>query len=130
MTLLRTSFCCVLALAAQSAAAKDPDCVVDRFQGAASPGGADVRMRLVNLGKPCAVANHGVASERSHPAESGAITKSPAHGTAVFAAPDAVYMPAKGFVGNDEFAYEAFAKGKTDQRVRLRVRVRVEVVAP
>ncbi|HEY2561214.1 MAG TPA: hypothetical protein VGI48_16010 [Caldimonas sp.] len=134
MTAIRTcilSVVCALVVAAGDAAsAGDAVCAVDRFQGATSPAGAEVHMRVLNIGRPCTIANHGMPAERAHPAESGAITEAARHGTAAFSAPDAVYMPAAGFAGSDAFAYEAFAKGRNDERLRLRVRVKVDVVAP
>ena len=44
--------------------------------------------------------------------------------------PLATYTPETGFAGEDEFSYEAIAKGNIDQQVRLRVRVKVNVLAP
>lgn len=43
------------------------------------------------------------------------------------AAPNAVYLPAPGFAGDDEFPFEAFARGAGGQPVRLRVTVKVRV---
>jgi hypothetical protein len=132
MLALRTVAGCAAALLAASGAfaAEDRVCSVGRFEGAASPAGAEVTMRVVNVGRPCAIVNHGIPSERTHPADRGRITQPPAHGSAQFAPPEARYTPAPGFAGRDDFAYEAFARGRSDQRVHLRVRVRVEVVAP
>ena len=131
MLALRTVAGSAALLAASGAfAAEDRACTVGRFQGAAAPAGATVTMRVVNVGRPCAIVNHGIPAERAHPAERGAITQPPAHGSAEFAAPEARYTPARGFPGRDEFAYEAFARGRNDQRVHLRVRVQVDVVAP
>jgi hypothetical protein len=122
--------CALVAAAGDAASAGDAVCAVDRFQGATLPAGAEVHMRVLNIGRPCTIANHGMPAERAHPAESGAITEPARHGSAVFAAPDAVYMPAPGFAGSDAFAYEAFAKGRSDERLHLRVRVKVDVVLP
>lgn len=87
-------------------------------------------MRVVNTGKSCVIANYGVPQGHSNPADSGSITLPPAHGAAEFVAPNAKYTPAKGYVGEDEFDYEAFARGKSHQEVRLKVKVKVIVVAP
>jgi hypothetical protein len=134
MTALRTSalslVCAFVVAAGDAAAARDAVCAVDRFQDATSPAGAEVHMRVLNIGRPCTIVNHGMPAERAHPAESGAITQAAHHGTAAFAAPDAVYMPAVGFAGSDAFAYEAYAKGRSDERLRLRVRVKVDVALP
>jgi hypothetical protein len=110
--------------------AEQPGCRVEPFQGATLPQGTIAHMHVVNMGSPCAILNYGVPVERGNPAHAGAITKQPAHGTAEFAAPHAKYTPEQGFVGQDEFAYEALARSKSDQQVRLKVRVKVLVVAP
>ncbi len=87
-------------------------------------------MYVVNTGTTCSVANYGVPVGRANPADSGSITSKPSHGSAEFAAPQVRYTPEPGYVGDDEFTYEAFARGAMDQRLRLRVRVMVQVVAP
>ena len=113
-----------------SALAQQPECSVSSFQGATLPQGAVARLRVVNKGTSCALANYGAPEERSNPADSGSITRPPAHGTAEFVAPNAKYTPAQGYVGEDEFEYEAFARGRSNQQVRLRVQVKVLVIAP
>ena len=106
-------------------------CRVEPFQGAALPQGAVAHMHVVNSGAACTITLFGVPGERRNPAESGSITTQPAHGSAAFVAPQALYTPAKGFVGDDEFTLEALAKGNNvQQSVRLKVRVVVRVVAP
>ena len=113
------------------ATAAEPACSVAPFQGATAAQGATTRMRVVNTGAACHITNFGKPGEKGNPAESGAITTPPSHGSAVFAAPDARYTPAPGYVGADEFAYEAFAAGSKDGHpLRLKVRVQVQVVAP
>ena len=87
-------------------------------------------MRIVNTGRSCAITAYGVPGERGRPADSGRITKPPAHGKAEFVAPQARYTPAPGHVGEDTFEFEAHARGKSDQPMRLKVRVNVQVVAP
>ena len=87
-------------------------------------------MTVAGGGASCAITNYGVPADKRNPAYSGAITVAPSHGAAVFDAPRAKYTPAPGYVGEDEFAYEAIAKGNVDQEVRLRVRVKVKVAAP
>ena len=114
-------------LATAPGAQPTPACRVEPFQGATLPQGAVAHMKIFAVGASCSIRNWGVPSNRMNPAHSGSITLAPAHGTASFAAPDATYTPEPGFVGNDEFAYDALAKGNLDQQVRLRVRVRVEV---
>ena len=113
-----------------AALAQQPACRVEPIQGATSPQGAIARMRVVNTGSSCAIVNHGVPAERGNPADSGKITKQPAHGKAQFVAPHAQYTPDQGYVGEDEFEYEAFARGRSNQQVRLKVQVKVLVVAP
>jgi hypothetical protein len=58
------------------------------------------------------------------------VLKQAAHGKAEFVAPDARYTPEPGYVGADEFEYEAYARGNSGQRVRLKVLVKVQVRAP
>jgi len=87
-------------------------------------------MHVVNSGAACAITTFGIPAERRNPAESGAITSDPLHGSAEFNAPQARYTPTPGFVGDDEFAFEAIAKGNNvSQPVRLKVRVLVHVRA-
>jgi len=43
------------------------------------------------------------------------------------AAPNATCLPAPGLAGDDEFQFEAFARGAGDQPVPLRVTVKVRV---
>jgi hypothetical protein len=105
-------------------------CDIERFQGASQPQGAVAHMRVVNNGRACVIVNHGVPADRTNPAETGTITRKPAHGTAEFVAPEARYSPATGYVGEDEFEYEAFAQGRAHERLRLKVRVKVVIVAP
>jgi len=112
-----------------AARAAPPDCRIAPFAGATLPQGAVATMRVVGDGGPCRIDNFGIPSDRRNPAESGSITTAPAHGKAEFAAPAALYTPEPGYVGDDAFAYEAYAKGNVDQRVRLKVRVQVTVFA-
>lgn len=136
MTMRRTAFaalcglCLVVVSACDAAHAQSPDCRVEPFSGAAMPQGADTTMRLVNTGKTCTIINFGVGADRSNPAQSGTITKPPAHGKAEFKPPRAAYTPEPGYVGEDAFEYEAFARGQSNQPVRLLVRVKVTVTAP
>ena len=123
---------CVLVVLAPigGALAQQPVCRVEPFQGATSPQGAVARMRVVNTGSSCVIVNHGVPAERSNPADSGSITKQPAHGKAELVAPHAKYTPDRGYVGEDEFEYVAFARGRSNEQVRLKVQVKVLIVAP
>jgi hypothetical protein len=131
MNLLRVlCTCTLLLLAAAGSAQAQQRCRVEPFQGATLPQGAVAYMRVVNTGDPCVIVNFGLPSERANPAESGNITKQPAHGKAEFAAPEARYAPKLGYVGEDEFEFEAFAKGRVNQQVRLTVQVKITVTAP
>lgn len=123
---------CMLAALAPigSALAQQPECRFEPFQGATLPQGAVTRMRVVNTGTSCVMTVYGVPEERSNPAESGSITKPPARGKAEFVAPHAKYTPEQGYVGEDEFEYEAFARSRSNKKVRLKVQVKVLVVAP
>ena len=105
-------------------------CRLEPFQGATSPQGAVALMHVVNTGATCSITNYGVPVGRGNPADSGSITSQPSHGSAEFTAPQAKYTPAPGYVGDDEFAYEAYARGSINQQLRLKVRVKVQVVAP
>ena len=89
-----------------------------------------MRMEVVNTGAACSVSNYGMPAERAQPAYSGSVTSPPAHGSAAFVAPQIRYTPAAGYAGDDEFSYEAFAKGAVGQQLRLKVRVQVRVLAP
>lgn len=131
-TVFAALFGLVLVVTGMSGAARaqSSDCRVEPFSGATMPQGADATMRLVNTGKTCTIINFGVGADRSHPAQSGNITKPPAHGKAEFKPPRAAYTPEPGYVGDDAFEYEAFARGQTNQPVRLLVRVKVTVTAP
>jgi len=111
--------------------AQQQPCRIEPFQGATLPQGAIAHMHVTNTGATCAIANFGVPAERRNPAESGTITSKPSHGSAEFSAPRARYTPAPGFVGEDEFTYEALAKGNNAQQpLRLKVHVLVHVKAP
>ena len=117
-----------LAIAANAQTKKN--CRVEPFQGATLPQGAVAQMTVTNMGSSCSITNYGVPTDRKNPAHSGSITSAPVHGTASFTSPQATYTPEPGFAGDDDFAYEAIAKGNIDQQLRLRVRVKVKVVAP
>ena len=121
-----------LGLAASSPVlAQQQLCRIEPFQGATLPQGAVAHMHVTNTGAACAIGNFGVPAERRNPAESGTITSKPSHGSAEFSAPHARYTPQRSFVGEDEFTYEAFAKGNNvQQSVRLKVHVLVHVKAP
>jgi hypothetical protein len=115
---------------AGAAVARGPGCRVEPFDGASTTQGAIARMHVINTARGCTIVNLGAPAERRNPAQSGAITEQPKHGSATFVAPDTIYTPERGYVGDDEFAYEAFARGAGDRPVRLKVRVKVTVVAP
>ena len=117
-----------LAIAANAQTKKT--CRVEPFQGATLPQGTVAEMTVTNTGSSCSITNYGVPTDRRNPAYSGSITSAPAHGAASFTSPQATYTPEPGFAGDDEFTYEAIAKGNIDQQLRLRVRVKVKVVAP
>jgi hypothetical protein len=119
----------LVALNSSSLAQPSRTCRVEPFDGATQPQGAVAQMHVVNTGAACSIENFGGTRSIRNPAEGGRITAKPAHGTAEFVGPHARYTPAPGFVGEDEFAYEANAKGTRDQQVLLRVRVKVQVTA-
>ena len=117
-----------LAMAAN--AETSPPCRIEPFSGATLPQGAVAQMTIANTGASCAITNYGVPADRQNAAESGSITSAATQGTASFTPPRATYTPQPGFVGDDEFAYTAMAKGHHGQQITLRVRVKVKVVAP
>src|SRR5262249_37292085 len=78
----------------QAAAAGEPSrevrCAVPFFRGGGTPEGT-ATMTTVSDGRPCAVMNWGVPTQGRNPATDGRITQPPKHGTAMFAAPRALY---------------------------------------
>ena len=120
----------VLALLAGPAPAQDAVCTIAPYRGASGPDGAVAQVRMRNRGVACTIPNDGSPNDRRYPADSGRILSPAAHGEARFEAPDAVYVPAPGFAGDDEFQFEAFARGSGGRPVRLLVTVRVSVLAP
>jgi hypothetical protein len=121
----------VLWLAATAAIAQPPApvCKVEPFRGATSHEGAQARMAVINTGQPCTIRNYGVPEERAQPAHSGRITAPAQNGAAVFEPPIASYTPRAGFVGDDEFSYEAQAAGRGGALLTIKVRVKVKVSA-
>lgn len=107
-----------------------PRCHVEPFTRASLPGGTEAQMSVVNDVRYCAITNYGVPEQRQNPAEAGKVLVAPAHGSAVFVAPQIRYTPEPGYVGADEFRYEAYARAAPHQPVRLLVTVRVTVRAP
>lgn len=77
-----------------STPAQQSACRVEPSQGAASPQGTVTRMQVMNTGGECVIANYGLPVERGNPAK---------------------HTPAQGYVGEDGFEYEAFARGRTNQ---------------
>lgn len=128
--LMQLAFAAAIATMPFVAPAQSSGCRIEPFQGATLPAGATAHMSVTNTGKPCAITNYGVPTDKRSAADAGSITTKPNHGSADFVAPQARYTPATGFSGDDEFAYEAFAKGASGQRVRLAVRVMVVVRGP
>ncbi len=105
-------------------------CRVEPFNGASQPTGAVAQMSVVNDVKYCAITNFGIPGERRNPADSGTVLVAPSHGKAVFVAPQVQYTPEPGYVGEDEFQYEAWARGNINQQIRMLVTVKVTVRAP
>ena len=114
-----------------SSSAQTTACRIEPFQGATLPQGAVAHMHVTNTGASCAITIYGVPGERRNPAQSGTVTSKPSHGSAEFSAPQARYTPEPGFAGDDEFTFEAVARGNNSQQpVRLKVRVLVHVKTP
>ncbi|MBU1361607.1 MAG: hypothetical protein KKC79_14955 [Gammaproteobacteria bacterium] len=124
------TFFTAASLAIAAHAETSATCRIEPFSGATLPQGAVAQMTMANTGASCAITNYGVPAERQNAAYSGSITSAATHGTASFTPPRATYTPQPGFVGDDEFAYAAMAKGHNGQQITLRVRVKVKVVAP
>ena len=120
----------VLAIAASTAHAQHDACVITPYRGASAPEGALVEVRMRNNGYPCVIPNYGAPNEKRYPADSGRILAPARHGTARFLAPNATYVPSPGFAGDDEFQYEAYARGGGGMPVRLLVTVKVRVQPP
>lgn len=104
-------------------------CTVAPFSGASTGRGAVANVQMHNTGATCQFANFGVPETKSNPATSGTILVGPRNGTAAFKAPDVLYTPRPGFVGEDEFEYEAHALSRSSKPMRLLVKVRVVVQA-
>jgi hypothetical protein len=94
------------------------------------PQGAVGMMTIVNDGQPCGMTVYGVALERRNPADSGTIKQAPRHGKAEFIGPRVQYTPGPGFAGDDEFSFEASARGASGASMLLKVRMKVTVLAP
>ena len=73
--------------------------------------------------------NWGVPTEGRNPATDGRITQPPQHGTAMFVAPRALYSAEAGYVGDDEFAYEATVTNASNSPLTMHVKVTVDVRA-
>src|SRR5438874_5596115 len=103
-------------------------CAVPFFRGGATES-ATATMTTVSDGRPCGVINWGVPTEGRNPATDGRITQPPKHGTAMFVAPRALYSAEAGYVGDDEFAYEATVVNAGGASLTLHVKVTVDVRA-
>ena len=115
-------------LVGAAAYARAPACDISPIRGAMSPAGAQAVMRVVNDGTPCGLVNFGLPNERRNEAHDGTITQTPKHGRAEFSRGRVDYTPNAGYVGEDEFAYEARAVGSGGREVTLRVRVKVTIL--
>jgi len=102
-------------------------CAVPFFRGAGTPEGATATMTTVGDGRPCGVMNWGVPTEGRNPATDGRITQPPKHGTAMFVAPRALYSAEAGYMGDDEFAYEATVVNAGGETLTMHVKVTVDV---
>jgi TonB family protein len=117
--------------APQTPAAAPPlvRCTLLPFRSPARPEGADVTMIVVSDGRPCAIPSWGIPTERRNPATAATITGAPRHGKAVFISPRLEYTADPGYVGEDEFAYEATVTDSVGADVVLRLRVKADVRA-
>ena len=124
----RLAFGLLLPLLAHGQPESSP-CRFSPYQGATGPQGAVATVEMANRGLPCVLPNYGLPAERANPASGGRIISAPRNGTASFVPPNASYLPQPGFVGEDEFQYEAWAPGASGQQLRLLVTVKVKVSA-
>jgi thiol-disulfide isomerase/thioredoxin len=117
--------------AAQTSPAPPPlaRCFLLPFRSPARPEGADVTMIVVSDGRPCAIPSWGIPTERRNPATAATISGAPRHGKAVFISPRLEYTPDAGYVGEDEFAYEATVIDSVGAEVVLRFRIKADVRA-
>ena len=111
------------------AVAQNPGCQVAPFSGSSAPQGTVATMNVVNDGRPCGITLYGVPAERRNPATQGVITGAPKHGKAEFIGAHVQYTPVAGYVGDDEFACEAWAVGASNRSFQLKVRMKVLVHA-
>ena len=102
-------------------------CFVSNVRGASTVEGASASMIVTSDGTSCPLDNWGNPDLRQEPATSVAITVLPKHGRAEPAAPRVIYTPQSGYVGEDEFAYEAKAQYPNGDPMTMRVRVKVDV---
>ena len=110
-----------------AAFAQEPMCNVPVFRGATQPQGGEAEMHVLNQGRSCGIRNFGHYPDPATLAYAGSITVSPKNGVARFEPPRALYTPNPGFVGEDQFEYQAIARGPRDNPVTLKVKVRVLV---
>ena len=117
--------CTLLGL--HAAVAQGSMCRVPVFRGATQPQGGEAEMHAVNNGRPCGIRNFGHYPDTATLAYAGSITVPPKNGVAKFEPPRALYTPNPGFTGEDQFEYQANAKGPQENPVMLKVKVRVLV---
>ena len=96
-------------------------CFLLPFRSPARPEGADATMIVVSDGRPCAIPSWGIPTERRNPATAATISVAPRHGKAVFISPRMEYTADPGYVGADEFAYEATVTDSLGADVVLRL---------
>lgn len=113
--------------ALHAAVAQESMCRVPVFRGAAQPQGGEAEMHVVNNGRACGIRNFGHYPDTATLAYAGSVTVPPKNGVAKFEPPRALYTPNPGFTGEDQFEYQANAKGPQDNPVMLKVKVRVLV---
>jgi hypothetical protein len=83
-----------------------------------------------NNGYPCVMPNYGVPNEKRYPPTAAASSRPRGMAPRDSSAPNATYVPSPGFAGDDEFQYEAYARGGGGMPVRLLVTVKVRVQPP
>ena len=126
------TLCCLLTPLVGPTPAQDSSrsaCHVPFFRGADQPGGATVKLTVVNIGQPCQIKMWS-DPDGQIPVSALWALEEPRHGTLAFPAPNvAAYTPASEYVGPDRFSYGGRGETARGRIAALRVTVLVTVVS-
>jgi hypothetical protein len=87
-------------------------------------------MTIVNTGRPCRI-RHFSDVDAQIPASSVQIVTAPRHGTLNVEPPNAIfYRPETGFVGSDQFSYQASGSNRAGASISTSATIEVTVLAP